>query len=917
MEATVKHSVFEILKNNPFFFLKLKKSCDYDDRGRPYDTSEYVSVDPEIGITIKPIDIEGRHQDIHRNYHLCLADFQDSTVTQNNPDYVDLHFHKVSLRNLDDATHVLKMYLKHLDEKEHRYAYLELLWLLNDGNWTDYDIKKVIRGFNPNSIPKLCKAMSDVGRCLSIKKQRQLHNALSEFGFNYSIYSPGIIQGALSKLGVESPHDQSDNNLYQAVDLIMKTEPLNVANTDGNLLLELKEWLQSDNSYSDYRRLINVFSLVNEPTRLCIVKRWFHDIRLGNTSFDPALLEQFKDNQYDEFIKYRYCTESPSEPIVLTVPLLCDNILTLYHSGGSQLLSFDGVLDFAITHCDTAHPDIDLRMDRIIPKCDGGAQINRSFNGFISYKLIIKLDEESLSEENVLAFIKQRIEEYGTRKSYFVCKFGDGTPLNEEQTRHCHSRHISGHADMPDQGQRTGKYDCCESRFFEDRWIITNSEKIELIKNKFLKEGVGFTLNGKLEVNVNMISIDRFTEYIRQLPRLENFETVGEAEYLLPPYLRDVLNSQIVDNFYTIERMRIIPNNNVVAGLGFDLFGIRNRLIEDHPHTPEMLSDDDKLEISNEHERLESKKVHDLVVDSLSANYNMGEFSAEGNYFETDYNAELLNEIKLRYYYKRNVQETDTLDTRSFLRSARPLQRIHFCSPKLAETRSTVLDLPFFWCYQGRECYHNCLGHQTLSAMNDWRHYTLFHLIEIIGFPKIQQTEAENEPDEVIRRFVAVTYKVMQKYRRLKCRGCGHLMFTAQRGNGNFNQHNFFACANPNCSEYNHRVYLNHCFRCGRGLIDSRDQKKCPNGWYICPECQSCCNNELFENIAQRYIVVNRPVPPRIQQLRGQGHAEQNMRFCPKCGTLLTNYHDDHGDNHFGCPQCHEDFEQTNNRNNE
>ena len=71
----------------------------------------------------------------------------------------------------------------------------------------------------------------------------------------------------------------------------------------------------------------------------------------------------------------------------------------------------------------------------------------------------------------------------------------------------------------------------------------------------------------------------------------------------------------------------------------------------------------------------------------------------------------------------------------------------------------------------------------------------------------------------------------MQKFRRMKCRACGHMMFT-ERTSG-FNRYNYYECVNPTCSEVRIPVYLNFCFKCKKGLIDSRDTKQCPNGWYM------------------------------------------------------------------------------------
>lgn len=109
----------------------------------------------------------------------------------------------------------------------------------------------------------------------------------------------------------------------------------------------------------------------------------------------------------------------------------------------------------------------------------------------------------------------------------------------------------------------------------------------------------------------------------------------------------------------------------------------------------------------------------------------------------------------------------------------------------------------------------------------------------------------------------------MHKFMHLKCRSCGHMMFTDK--SSGFNRYNYYACANPTCPELYNVVYLNYCFKCKKGLIDSRDTKRCPNGWYICPTCLACCDDEQYERLAQRYILAKRPVPLRIQEKKDMG----------------------------------------------
>lgn len=175
--------------------------------------------------------------------------------------------------------------------------------------------------------------------------------------------------------------------------------------------------------------------------------------------------------------------------------------------------------------------------------------------------------------------------------------------------------------------------------------------------------------------------------------------------------------------------------------------------------------------------------------------------------------------------------------------------------------------------------------------------------MEIIGYPKLHETIAGYEPDSVVLGFIALTNKVMQKFSRLKCRACGHLMFP-DRSSG-FNRYNYYSCINPVCPEAGKPVYLNFCYKCS-GLIDSRDTKQCPNGWYICPSCLSCCDDAQYDRQAQRYVFLNRPVPDRIKKMLGHGHNDKGEFFCPKCGSPIEIIKDEHGIEFRRCLSCKE-----------
>lgn len=96
----------------------------------------------------------------------------------------------------------------------------------------------------------------------------------------------------------------------------------------------------------------------------------------------------------------------------------------------------------------------------------------------------------------------------------------------------------------------------------------------------------------------------------------------------------------------------------------------------------------------------------------------------------------------------------------------------------------------------------------------------------------------------------------------------------------------FFYCLNNECAQYKKEIYQSQCNTCKRGLIDSRDSQRCENNWVICPDCLSCCNDNLFQAIYNNHLR-NGFVPKQIKDNLGKGHNNKNVFFCPKCGTQL------------------------------
>lgn len=909
MQMTVEIStkVYEELRKTPLFFVKFHEDIRTDENGHDYDYSLWKSVNSDYSISFPAQNFGNRVN----GYCLCLAESATYVVKQDSygktytdENRVNMVFRDVS-NSVQDYTVCLNSCISRRQNKEDKYFFLEILWLLDKTFIDVRHLTEAINKYDPRYIYRILEVLRHIGHCLSVEKQNVLKKVFTSLNGQYDVYMPQMLAEAVLFL---QKSETDKKNLFQLIDEFFDGG-FGVAYVDkivktNNPLFQLVCWFSNEKKLADYNILIPLFALVPEKNRLDIVKRYFHDVRCGNTTFDVRLLQQFVNNKFDDFIRYRYCTETPSEKVILTVPLLCDNIITLYNSNGGAFQTFDGILDFAIAHCDQAHPDIDFDLARIIPTCEHSAVYNTDFKGFVDYQLIRKLNTSKLTDENLLITIRSILDKYGQRLSYPVCKYDndkiiDTTILEKCKSVFCDKTTYSS--------SLLSKIQCSgiEYKFYEDKWKVNvDDERTEILKTLVPSDFSFKKINSKYYVDIQDISVAMLHKYVNSLP--QKFQMVSEDEFLVRSYKEETYDLFLIKTLSEILRMRIVPQKGALVGLRFDVFGYWKEIYAN-------LSEGEKLNVKGEaykkalsvFEEKESNEVYRRTVASLKKELKTNEYN--GEYFELKYDRQQLVRLISRYYFKETLKDDDDYTRRDFLTLSYTGYFKPYCAPTLSETNNPAIDLPFFWC-RGKECFHNNLANQTLAEQNDWHQYSLWHMVEIIGFPKLHMTPGGYEPDNVVRVFIAVANKAMQKFKRLKCRGCGHLMFTDK--SSGFNRHNYYSCINPNCPEARIPVYLNYCYKCKKGLIDSRDTKRCPNGWYICPTCLACCDDEQYERQAQRYRILNRPVPERIARMLKHGHNDKGEFFCPICGgPIEIIVGEPYDEKRRGCPVCHKIFD--------
>ena len=670
MQMTVEISteVYEELRKYPLFFVKYYKDIRTDENGREYDYSLWKSVNSDYSISFPAQSFWNRKN----GYCLCLAESATYVEkrdlhgkTYMDEKQVNMVFHDVS-NSVQDYIICLNSCISRSQNKEDKYFFLEILWLL-DKTFIDVNhLTEAIKKYDSKFIPCILNILRHIGYCLSMKKQNILKKVCTSLNGRYDVYTPQILTEAFQFIQKETDTDKK--NLFQLIDEFFE-DGFGIAYADkidktNNPLLQLVCWFSNEKKLYDYNSLIQLFALVSEKTRLDIVKRYFHDVRCGNTTFDVHLLQQFVDNKFDDFIRYRYCIETPSEKVSLTVPLLCDNIITLYNSKGETFQTFDGILDFAITHCDQAHPDINFDLAGFIPTCEHSAVYNTYFKGFIDYQLIRKLNTSKLSNENLLITIRSILDKYGQRLSYPICKYDKNKKIETTILEKCKSvfkDKTTNGSSQPNRIQCPGI-----GILYEEKWILKEDDKITEILKTFIPSDSSLrNINSQYYVDIQDVSVAMLRKYVNSLP--QKYKMIGEDEFLVPSYKEETYDLFLIKTLSEILRMRIVPQKGALVGLRFDVFGYWKEIYT-------TLSDDEKCDSRGEafkkalsvFKEKESNEVYRRTVASLKKELKTNEYN--GEYFELKYDRQQLVRLISRYYFKETLKADDDDMRRDFLK---------------------------------------------------------------------------------------------------------------------------------------------------------------------------------------------------------------------------------------------------------
>lgn len=875
LKITVNNSPEVVSSKSPLIFLKCTLERHWSEELRHFIT-EYIWKSTNPGFKS---EIAFDSLSVNANYVMVVPNDVDhfNKIINREIDELTFDVHPVSSSSVADTTYIFNQVIYRHTTSPNVYTTMELLWFLNF-NAINVDIlEKTISRFDPDSATILIHYIKECSICLSYPKQEKIKTFLCKHG-GYNIYYPSFLVEALSESLPDEPYTTLRCNLFVVISLLLgltisdRHNVKEVKNSTNPLLL-LRKWLNDETFvYTDFSFIERIISFLSPDAQLLVVKRYFLSVRNGDCDYNPEFLSGISENRYHRFQTYRNSIFSPTQAPNLTMPLLIDCVNTYISTDGAALQRFDGILDKYIHNADPLYVKSNISFGNLLPTCNGGAIYNRiNFKGFIDFHItfvIRKFENRNEQTKAITAFLDRHFKRV---------RISDCTDRFVNHYKYC------SECENPESSCgmfKRGKY-CsgCDNMSTEvlKRWIVPlNHPKREIIKK--LISGDCSMSEKNTFLTLFMIDTDSF---VMRLNEYISKNASDDYTFFHVSYLQKNLLTTFSE-FITLLSMKFWIRDNVYFG--------RNVL---------NLNGNDDDNYNSEMVMSEKNILRKLVRETLEKEF--GATFDDSGCLEVKYDEAKLEKALLKYYYAPPTVD-EKMDVPFLVKQSFRYEQ--FCAPEYENNHNAATSLPFFWC-RGKECFKNSISGGTLATVSSWKQYNLFHLLEILGHPQLTETPAGYQPSSIIRAFISLLNRACQIVSRLSCRECGHLMYPS--GKTIFNRYNYFACCNPSCKEYNIPVYLNYCNKCKKGLIDSRDNARCPNDWYICPTCLGCCNDDVIERQIQKYIVSSRPVPFRLMEMRGRGHNDKSIYYCPSCGEKLnkqTIMDHDEEKTVLVCPRC-------------
>lgn len=592
------------------------------------------------------------------------------------------------------------------------------------------------------------------------------------------------------------------------------------------------------------------FPYLDEEYRPKAIRRYFYEIKKGKVKYSPSTQNIFLSQNFYYYSEYRYIFEKwPAERNVSTEFLF--DCLTTYESTEQENFQvYNGILNWIVKESVSRQSLIDFNFRDWLLKCEGGVLLNPRFMGFADFQITYEFDEMSFEDEPLESSIRTLIQKSSSQRYHI-----------EKETR------VDPKTGKVIIDKNTGKPKIFEKVIYEDIWDVNEEKKgeskvswkpvVDLFVNWDIKDDFDI-LPDRISFSKKMIDKSIVREKVLQYSKTKFATITPTQSYRSFNLILNMFGSPITMSAIMYEDTTLGAYENIMKA--------------------EEVIDNVK------------SKLEEIFGESLKCEYDP---------------AKLSEACRISLYNNQGNTTKNCFETRSLL--VYPYKYSKYCSPNVSEEEIYLTGKKCASC--DREfCFHTCIQREP-----HWQDFRLIHLLEIVGYKVLDETDAGYIPIKTYRTFVVQINKAVSFFKRLRCRECNHILFPMNNDSNSPNLHGNFKCMNPFCSERNKKIYLTYCFQCKKTIIDSRDTKKCPNGKCICPTCKSCCSNKMFDDEVQRQRLLGHSIPARTAAMQGKGHKDNNMFFCPTCGKqmlLRNNCEPNQWQNYF-CPDCNQSDEEN------
>lgn len=922
LEASTIKERYEEMQKNPLFFCRYSSKTEFD-TGRPSVKHGWFSCDSTINFYYN--NSKDQVEEDSRQLLFVGNQILKSGNIDLRKQKKDLIFFEVEFFNPSTPKHwslIFNDCFYNHKAGNYRHGAMVLVWALYTTQWDAILLNKVFTSFDKHIQHVIANNINNYLYVFSEIKQRALIEIIKNNIYDAQQKTLLDVENVLKEI---SPHQNFSNyGFFSKIDFIIdfgkeeqQAQKLHeLYSTSLSYFIHYKYWKEHvGHKLYNYSILLDIYSYVSTSEQMLIIKRYLHDVRMNVVTFDENIIKGFRDYKYQSYVDGRYFITSPGSNIMMTAPMFSDAILTLRETNGERLQTFNGILDLAVKNSNAAYPNIDFGVRNFLPYCDGGLIHNHYFLGFVRYDVKYSFEDSFLNEEKLNATVNYILRNYASIQWHWCCTEDNDKTLSD--ISHCkkiytaHKKIYNKEGELISEKSEDIK---CEflayKKYVPNRWKRINSDKDKIlslcidnlfqIDDMFSYENVSLT---KLET-----AIRKWGSHYKEL--------VFHNGILPTQFSKNDFAKYIIQNFYSPTHIIIYPNKEMFYSSKKSFLN----LWQENEITP-LGNDKSRAKFVQSKEGV---SIFNMTFESLK------EMCPDGivgeNCITIPYDFKRLQKIIAYFYHKPHLYDpsvgysTTDYSRLEFL-TKRNVYNIKYCSPKLSKEKEKVLNISFFWCGSD-ECFCNVLETQTLGKQSDWRKYSLYHAAEIINHKLIKETPDGNIPSEVISNFSAELRQAERLYSRLQCRSCGHMIFSTH--GSMLNGSRYFNCLNKQCIHYHEEIYLSQCNTCKSGLIDSRDSKKCPNNWVICPHCLACCNDNLFQSLYNKHLR-NGFVPQKIKENLDQGHNNKDLFFCPVCGgpvgqflqkkTVKENGQTVETEQKvIGCPNCELSFEENKNK---